>query len=71
MPVSGVTSIAQLKYIYTNARSMSNKEEKLEAIVQQDRYDLVTITGMWWDDSQDWSAATDGYKLFKNSKRGK
>jgi len=43
----GVT--AQLKCIYTNARSMGNIEEKLEAIVQQDSYDLVTITATWWD----------------------
>jgi len=29
-------STAQLKCIYTNARSMGNKQEELEAIVQQD-----------------------------------
>jgi len=36
MPVSGVRSTAQLKCIYANARSMGNKQEELEAIVQQD-----------------------------------
>jgi len=41
-----VRSTAQLKCIYTNARSMGNKQEKLEAIVQQDSYDLVTIIEM-------------------------
>lgn len=31
------------------------------------------ITEMWWNDSHDWSAATDGYKLFRRdrwSRRG-
>jgi len=44
MPVSGVRLTAQLKCIYTNAHSMGNKQEELEAIVQQDSYDLVAIT---------------------------
>ena len=43
-------SIAQLKCIYTNARSMGNKQEELEAIVQQENYDIVAITQTWWDD---------------------
>jgi len=71
MPGSGGRSTAQLKCIYTNARSMGNKQEELEAIVQQDSYDLVAITEMWWDDSHDWSAATHGYKLFRRDRRGK
>ena len=44
MPLSGLRLIAQLKYIYTNAPSMGNKQEELEAIVQQDCYDVVIIT---------------------------
>jgi len=46
MPVSEVRSTAQLKCIYTNARSMGYKQEELEAIVQQDSCDLVVITEM-------------------------
>jgi len=38
---------AQLRCIYTNARSIGNEEEELEATVQQDSYDLVAITEMW------------------------
>jgi len=64
-------SIAQLKCIYTNACRMGIKQEELEAIVQQDSYDLVTITEMWWDDSHDWSDATDDYKIFRRDRRGK
>ena len=50
---------------------MGNKQEQLEAIVQQDSYDLVTITEMWWEDSHDWHAAMDGYKLFRRDRPGK
>ena len=49
----GVELIAQLKCIYANACSMGNKQQELEAIAQQDRYDLVAITETWCDDSHD------------------
>jgi len=65
MPVSGVRLAAQLKCIYTNARSTGSKQEELEAIVQQDSYDLVAITETWWDRSHDWNAVMDGYRLFR------
>ncbi|KAK4830584.1 hypothetical protein QYF61_011819 [Mycteria americana] len=64
-------SIAQLKCLYTNARSMGNKQEELEGIVQQENYDIVAITETWWDDSHNWSAAMDGYKLFRRDRRGR
>ena len=67
----GVDSITQLKCIYANERSMGNKQEELEAIVQQDSYDLVAIMETWWDDSRDWSAAVDGYKLFRRDRQGR
>jgi len=70
MPGLGVRLTAQLKCIYTNAHSMG-KQEVLEAIVQQDSYDMVAITETWWDDSHDWSAAMDGNKLFRRDRRGK
>ncbi|KAK4815183.1 hypothetical protein QYF61_021043 [Mycteria americana] len=63
---------AQLKCLYTNARSMGNKQEQLEAIVHQENYDMVAITETWWDDSHNWGAAMDGYKLFRRDRiRGK
>uniref|UniRef100_A0A8B9ZSS9 Reverse transcriptase domain-containing protein n=1 Tax=Anas zonorhyncha TaxID=75864 RepID=A0A8B9ZSS9_9AVES len=60
---------AQLKCIYTNARSMGNKQEELEAIVQRAGYDLVAITETWWDQSHDWSAAMPGYRLFRRDRQ--
>ncbi|KAK4826796.1 hypothetical protein QYF61_011604, partial [Mycteria americana] len=64
-------SIAQLKCIYTNARSMGNKQEELEAIVQQENYDRVAIMETWWDDSHNCRAAMDGYKLFRRDRQGR
>jgi len=70
MPMSGVRLTAQLKDIYTIARSMGNKQEELEANVQQDGYDLVAITEKWWDSSHDWHAVMDGYTLFRKGQQG-
>ena len=39
--------------------------------MQQANYDLVAITETWWDHSHDWSAAMDGYKLFRKDRRGR
>lgn len=51
-------STAQLKCNCTNACSMGSKQEKLEAIVQQENYDIVAITEKTrWDYSQNWNAA--------------
>ena len=55
-----VGSIAQVKYNYTKARSIGNKQEQLEAIVQQENCHRVAITETWWDDLCNWSAAMDG-----------
>ncbi|KAK4816845.1 hypothetical protein QYF61_023967 [Mycteria americana] len=62
---------AQLQCLYTNARSMGNKQEELETIVHQENYDMVAITETWWDDSHNWSAVMDGYKLFRRDRRGR
>ncbi|KAJ7409116.1 hypothetical protein BTVI_57818 [Pitangus sulphuratus] len=70
-PELEVISAAQLKCMYTNARSMGNEQEELEAIVQQESYDVVTITETWWDDSHDWSAAMGGCKLFRRDRQGR
>ena len=56
---------AHLKCMYTNAHSMGNKQEELEAMMKQENYDVMAITETWWDVSHDWSAPVDGYKLFR------
>ena len=62
----GITAAAtqketQLRYLYTNACSMGNKEEELEAIVCSESYDIVAVMEMWWNDSHSWSAVMEGY----------
>ncbi|KAJ7418150.1 hypothetical protein BTVI_30436 [Pitangus sulphuratus] len=52
-----------------NMLSMGSKQGKLEAIVQQESRDVVTITETRRDDSRDWSAAMDGYKLFRRDRQ--
>ncbi|RMC12129.1 hypothetical protein DUI87_11264 [Hirundo rustica rustica] len=50
---------------------MGNKQEELEAMVQQQSYDVVVITETWWDVSNSWSTALDGYKLFRRERKGR
>ena len=67
----GVRQTTQLKCIYTNACSIGNKQEEVEAIVWQANYDLIAITETWWDHSHDWSAVMDSYKLFRRDRQGR
>ena len=44
----GVRQMPQLKCVYTNAYSLANKQEELEATVHLANHDLVAITDPWW-----------------------
>jgi len=59
LPRKGARSVAQLKYIYINVHSIGNKQEELEAILQQESYRIVAIIEREWDDSHNWRAAMD------------
>lgn len=48
---------------------VSNKQEELETIVQQESCDVFAITKTWWNDSHDWSAATEVNKLFRRDRQ--
>ncbi|PKU43819.1 nipped-b-like protein [Limosa lapponica baueri] len=71
LPNKVAGSIAQLKCIYTNVHSMRNKQEELEATVQLENYDVIIIIETWWDDSHNWNAVMDGYKLFRRDRQGR
>lgn len=45
---------AHLKYFYTNAHSIKNKQEKLEALALSQSYNIVSITEAWWKEFYDW-----------------
>ncbi|PKU41195.1 hypothetical protein llap_8496 [Limosa lapponica baueri] len=65
------SSGAQLKCVYTNAHSMRNKQKELETCVRLQGYDLIGITGMWWDDSYDWSVGMEEYRLLRKDRQGR
>ena len=50
---------------------MGNKQEELEATMLLESYNVVAITETWWDESHDWSAAIDGYRLFRRDRQGR
>jgi len=50
---------------------MGNKQEELEPIVQQENCDILAIAETWWDDSHNWSAAMDSYKLVRRDREGR
>ncbi|PKU34913.1 hypothetical protein llap_14785 [Limosa lapponica baueri] len=58
---------AQMKCLYTNARSMGNKQEELEATMLLESYDIVAINETWLDESYDWTSGVEGYKLLKRA----
>ncbi|PKU34569.1 mitochondrial fission process protein 1 [Limosa lapponica baueri] len=46
-------------------------QEELEAIVYEENDDIVAIAETWWDDTPNWGAAMDGYKLFRSDRQGR
>ena len=62
---------AQLKCLYTNACSLGNQQEQLEATMPLESYDLVAITDTWCNESQDWSVAVDGCRMFRRDRQGR
>ncbi|XP_065411777.1 uncharacterized protein LOC135973241 [Chrysemys picta bellii] len=64
-------SMSYLKCLYTNARSLGNKQGELEVLAQSGNYDVIGITETWWDNSHDWSTVMDGYKLFRKDRQGR
>lgn len=60
---------AQLKCLYTNARSTGNKQEELQACVCLQDCDVIGITETWWDGSHEWNAGIDGYKLLRKDRQ--
>ena len=63
--------IAKLKCLYTNERSMGNKQEELETVVQLGKYDLIAIMETWWDESHNWNTLIEDYRLFRRDGHGR
>ena len=66
-----VRSTRSLKCLYTNAQSMGNKQEELELLIHQNKYDIIGITETWWDETYDWNVVIGGYNLFQRNRPSK
>ncbi|KAJ7395238.1 hypothetical protein BTVI_157081 [Pitangus sulphuratus] len=65
-------NVPHLKCFYTNACSIRNKEEELEALASlSQRFDITGVSETWWDASCNWSALLDGYRLFRRDRQGR
>lgn len=56
--------------MYTDACSMSNKQDDLEVQVFSQSYGVIGISETWWDESNDWIAGMEGYGLFRSDNQG-
>ena len=65
------TSTGGLKCLYTNARSMGNKQEELTLLLADTSPDIVKITETWWDETHDWAVNVKGYRLYRRDRIGK
>jgi len=69
---NGAASLgAQLKCLYANARSMGNKQEKLQICAHLWACEITGITEMWWDSSYNWIIGMGGYRLFRKDRQGR
>jgi len=57
--------------LYADACNMRNRQEELGVCIQLKYSDLIKMTEEWWDRSQGWIAAMDGYKLFRKDRAGR
>lgn len=51
VPVHQSRHFIHLKCLYTNAHSIRNKQNELEALVCSQSYDGIGVGAMWWDES--------------------
>lgn len=57
--------------MFTDACSMSNKQDDLEVQVFSQSYGVIGISETWCDESNNWIAGMEGYGLFRNDMQGR
>lgn len=50
---------------------MKNKQDELKALSQSQRLDITDVSETCGDESSDWSALLDGYRLFRGKRQGR
>lgn len=67
-----LTGAAQRTSSTVVQKCRQRKEETVRFLtVLVEKYDLFVIMDPWWDESHGWSAANNGYKLFRRDRQGK
>ena len=49
---------------------MRNKQDELEVLVSSQSYDVIGISETCRNESYDWSAGTEGYRLCRRDRQG-
>ena len=57
-----------LACLYTNARSLGNKQEELILPLSANNYDVIGITETCWDSTHDWTSGIDGCTLYRRDR---
>ena len=55
----------KLNMFYTNARSLNNKMEELEAKVDSEEYNIVAVSETWFKEESNWRTGLEGYKVYR------
>lgn len=49
---------------------MGNEQEEMEAMMQLESFDLITIMETCWNESHNWNTKVENYKLFRREAWG-
>ncbi|KAK4809582.1 hypothetical protein QYF61_025025 [Mycteria americana] len=50
---------------------MRNKQDELEGLVSSQSYDIIGVSGTWWNESHEWSAGMEGYRVLRRDRQGR
>ena len=59
----------KLNIFHTNARSLNNKMEELDAKVDSEEYDGVAVSETWFKEESNWRTGLEGYKVYRCDRR--
>ena len=59
------SGMEKLNIFYTNARSLNNEMEEIEAKVDSEEYDIVAVSETWFKEESNWRTGLEGSKYSK------
>ena len=60
-----ISGSEKLNIFYTNAMSLNNTMEELEAKVDGDEYDVGAVSETWFKEESNWRTGLEGYKVYR------